>query len=293
MRFSAVRRAAVAVAVAAAALAVMEPAGAQGTDTAAAQALFVEGRSAAVRGDMATACALFEESQRLEPAPGTLLNLASCEEALGKVASAWAHVLGALDKLPATDERSEVATAMARRLEPRLPKLVVHLAPSAPAATQVRRNDVELGAGALGVSIAVDPGPHTLVATAPGRSARRYPLRIAEGQHVELSVEPGPPIASKSVDLAPRPNRAPGWFMLGGAGVLAATGAVFGALALEQSAIMKDHCDALRRCDQDGLSAARSGHTYDVVSTTTFIAAGLVAAAGLVWILSHPEAAKR
>lgn len=246
---------------------------------------------------MAAACALFEESQRLEPAPGTLLNLANCEEALGKVASAWAHVLGALDKLPTTDERFEVATTLARRLEPRLPKLVLRLAPSAPATTQVRRDDVAIGAGALGVSVAVDPGPHAIVASAPGRSARTYSIQLAEGQHIELSVEPGPPAAMRSIELAAPPsrppNRAPGWLLLGGAGVLAATSAVFGVLAIEQNAIMSDHCDALRRCDSDGLAAARSGHSYDVVSTSALIAAGFAAAVGIVWLVSHPEAAKR
>jgi hypothetical protein len=57
-------------------------------DSAAAEALFREGRDAAKHGDLETACADFAESQRLDPAPGTLLNLAECEEKLGRVASA-------------------------------------------------------------------------------------------------------------------------------------------------------------------------------------------------------------
>ncbi|NOU28880.1 MAG: hypothetical protein HOO96_13330, partial [Polyangiaceae bacterium] len=49
-----------------------------------AETLFREGRKALEAGDYAVACAKFAESQRIEPAPGTLLNLAGCEERSGK-----------------------------------------------------------------------------------------------------------------------------------------------------------------------------------------------------------------
>ena len=65
------------------------PAMADTRDPAAAEALFEAGRQAATRGDWTTACPKFAESQRLDPAPGTLLNLADCEEHLGHLASAW------------------------------------------------------------------------------------------------------------------------------------------------------------------------------------------------------------
>src|SRR5947207_15862051 len=56
-----------------------------------AEALFREGRDAVKMGEYEIACPKFEESQRLDPANGTLLNLALCEEGWGHLADARRH----------------------------------------------------------------------------------------------------------------------------------------------------------------------------------------------------------
>ena len=58
-------------------------------DPAAAEALFREGRTAAQKKDFTTACAKFRESNRLDPAVGTVFNIADCEERLGRLATSW------------------------------------------------------------------------------------------------------------------------------------------------------------------------------------------------------------
>src|SRR5688572_29187335 len=88
---------------------VSAPVGAQERDRAAAEALFRAGREAAGRGDYATACQRFEESNRLEPTAGTVMNLANCREQLGQIASAWQRYREAIEKLPAEDERVGIA----------------------------------------------------------------------------------------------------------------------------------------------------------------------------------------
>src|SRR5580692_11189003 len=78
---------------------------AESIDPAVADALFRKGREAAEKGDWATACPKFAESQRLDPAPGTLLNLADCEEHLGQLASAYEHFKTAVETMAPSDDR--------------------------------------------------------------------------------------------------------------------------------------------------------------------------------------------
>src|SRR5688572_3120545 len=54
-----------------------------------ADGLFDQGRKLMGDGNYALAAQKLEESHRLEPAPGTLLNLAECYVKLGRTASAW------------------------------------------------------------------------------------------------------------------------------------------------------------------------------------------------------------
>src|SRR6188474_3327999 len=166
-------------------------AGAQRGDAAAAEQLFTAGREAFERGDFASACPKFEESQRLDPAAGTLINLATCYEKLGRLASAWEAWRSALQVLSRTDERRPAVERLADAMEKRVPRLFIELAPGAPPATHVSRDAVDLGPASLGVGLPVDPGRHLVIATAPGRLERRYDVEVAEGKTQKLVVEPG------------------------------------------------------------------------------------------------------
>src|SRR5271163_2218463 len=113
------------------------PALAQASDPAAADALFQKGREAAEKGDWASACPKFSESQRLDPAPGTLLNLADCEEHLGQVASAHEHYKTALETMSSSDDRIPFAKQHIAALERKVPHLTLNATADLPSGAKV------------------------------------------------------------------------------------------------------------------------------------------------------------
>src|SRR5262249_2265450 len=62
-------------------------------DPASAQTLFDQAKQLMADGKYRDACPKLEESQRLDPGPGTLFQLASCYEKIDRTATAWAAFL--------------------------------------------------------------------------------------------------------------------------------------------------------------------------------------------------------
>src|SRR5512138_2397422 len=89
---------------------------------AAAQALFDDARRLMADKKYAEACPKLEESQRLDPGIGTLLNLAECQSLTGRTASAWANFLEAAYQAKAAGQakRENTARSRAAALEPKL-----------------------------------------------------------------------------------------------------------------------------------------------------------------------------
>src|SRR5260370_13844519 len=138
-------------------------------DPAAAEALFREGRAAAQKGNWDVACPKLRESERLDPAAGTLLNLADCEEHRGRVATAWQLFRQVVESLPESDERVPLAKRRAADLEKRLPHLTIRLAGVAPIGVNVVRNDVELSGAILRTHLPLRPVADRSVGAAPSR----------------------------------------------------------------------------------------------------------------------------
>jgi hypothetical protein len=267
---------------------------------AAAEALFRSGRKAAAAGDHAAACERFGESQRLQPATGTLLNLAICEEQLGRLVHAWQHYHAVLDSLPADDARRDIARARLSELDARLPRFVIEKRPGAPPDTRVRLSGVVLGAESFGVPIPIDPGTHTWVVSAARREERAYTRQVTEGQRLTLSVAPGAPLPAKAAPRAPLPSRTPraraapdvpllGYSLLGiGAASLAVSG-VTALMALDRGRTVDDECSG-RDCTRAGLRAADQGRTLVQWCTLTFVFGLLGAGSGTYLVLDASSA---
>jgi hypothetical protein len=297
---------------------------AQTHDAAAGEALFQDGRRLMKARDFAAACGKFEESLRLDPASGTLLNLADCEEQLGRTASAWQHWLTAADQLPAGDKRRTTALAHASAIEKGLARLSVTLAPSAPADAVVKRDGVALGSGSLGVPLPVDPGRHVVVVSAAGREDREAEVTLRAKEQRTLVVEAGrvSETPAPKTDVARTSNaaagtsdvwartspddadaqrasssgRAPvaGYALLGVGVVSAGVGAYFGLSALSARR------DASAACPQVGsthrCSAAASGaldkDKQDSLYADIGFGVGIAAAATGLYLLLKPRHAE-
>ena len=202
-RFADCRGRAAAVAVACALVACLLPRAspaADEVDEAAARVLFAGGRKLAAAGDYAAACPKFQESFRLDPGIGTGFNLADCWEHIGRTASAWGRFLGvaAAAKALGQSEREQVARDRAAALEPGLSRLTV-VVPWPEPDLAVKRDAVPLGPASWGVPVPVDPGPHVVLATAPGKKPLSIEVTVGPSRDAAtvtispLTIDPGNP----------------------------------------------------------------------------------------------------
>jgi len=214
---------------------------------AAAQAAFEEGRRLLANGKLEEACAQMAASQSLDPAPGTLANLASCNEARGLVATSWAQWIEVetLSHTGGNAKREKLAKSHVEALRPRLPRLRIHVV--APG-TAIRRNDEVIPAALLDTDIPVDPGAQRLVASAPGMAELTREVTVTEGQLTSVEIPALAPLPA----VAPAPTPAPDAVASPGralriAGIATAAGGV-AVLALG----LKFHSDAGALADQVG-----------------------------------------
>lgn len=165
-----------------------------------AQSLFEQGRDLFRAGHADQACPKLQESHRLEPATGTLLALAMCHEAQGKLASAWAEYSEVAIRAARQGQASRESHARAKvaELKPRLSSLEVGI--PAVVATypglEVLRNGVALGEAAWNTPVPVDGGTYELEVRAPQRETWRQ--RASVGTERDTVVVAVPELAAKT-----------------------------------------------------------------------------------------------
>lgn len=94
-------------------------------------ALFKEGVELRKQGKCAEALPKLAESVRLRTTAGTLLNVALCEESVGRLAAALQHYREVQVLLTKEDERMTLVSTHIGDLEPRVPRLRVSLSRAA------------------------------------------------------------------------------------------------------------------------------------------------------------------
>jgi hypothetical protein len=278
-----------------------------------AQTLFDAARKLMNAGRVAEACSKFDESQRLDPSTGTLLNLAVCREKEGKLASAWEQFreAAASAKRDGQAERERYASQRASSLEPRLSRVTVTVSTDADApGLSVQVDGVAVQRAVWGTAIAVDGGSHTVAARANGRvpwqtSIDVAPERDTKAVQVPPLVAETPTAPAPAPTIAPPPAPAPplavpddergltgtqiGGLVMGGAGLAAVTvGAVFGVMTGAAVSRQKNDCASPTNCPNhaQALQDHDTVNTDSVVSTIAFAVGGAALAGGLVLFLS-------
>ncbi len=262
-------------------------------ETPLAEALFQRGIAAMEQGDIAAACPLLAESQRLDPGGGTLLNLALCYEREGRLATAWARYREAL-ALAHRDgrlDRAAFAESHLRAIEPRVPQLSVVLRAPAPGA-RLLVDGVDAGSLVLGSPVPVDPGERSVTVSAPGRRPFSAKVRLEPGESKVVEV----PALTVAVGVEPGAEKAParsgvrrtlGYAGLGvgGAGLL--TAAVLGALAIGAESTADSACPGAGACsDPRGLDASARARSLSTGATISVIGGGALVLGGVLLLVT-------
>ncbi|MCL2724349.1 MAG: hypothetical protein FWD69_07925 [Polyangiaceae bacterium] len=268
----------------------------------AAESLFQEARQLADRKRYAEACPKFLASYKLSPAVGTLLNLADCYEKAGQYASAWArfHEAIAMAQQLGQSNRERTARDRAEKIESKLTRITI--TSREPRAT-VKLDGHDLESAAFGAAIPIDPGKHTVEASAKGKKPFVTTVDVRDRDRA-LSLEI-PFLEDENVvaeKIAPEePRRVVDWNRDAGhtqrtIGVVAASvgavgigaGAFFGVRTSSKWSQAKTHCSGLE-CDQEGVDLARAAKNNATISTAACIAGGALLAGGLIVYITAPR----
>ena len=267
-------------------------------DRALAQSLFDEGKALMNEGKYAEACPKLAESQRIDPGTGTLLNLAVCHEKEGKTATAWADFNDALtqSKKDGRADREGFAREHIAALEPKLSRLKINVSGD----VEVKLDGAKIGKAAWGSAVPVDPGKHTIEASAANKKPWTGSIDVGpDGDKKEISVpalEDAPVVSTTKPTVATDDTKGSGrktiGLVVGGVGVVAlGVGTVFGLRASSKWGERNDHCTAAG-CDAQAVNAYKDAKSAALLADIG-LAVGVVAiGAGVVLFVTAPSSEK-
>ena len=234
--------------------------------------LFKEGRTLVDQGRVADGCRKLEESQRLDPGGGTLLNLALCHEKEGRTATAWTEFTEALGIARKDDrpQRAEIAQQHIEALEPTLSRLTVQVPPASDLADlEIKRDGTAIRRAAWGTAMPIDPGDHVIEAFALGKIPWKHTVTVggkAESKTIAVPVLDNAPVAPAPTSAASahqtpltyvevkKPVSPAAWVAYGMGAAGLGVGTYFGVQAMSDKGTADDNCPQ-DRCNASGISA--------------------------------------
>ena len=275
-------------------------------------------------GDYAAALASFSRAHALVGLTTTGLWLARCQAKLGKLVEASESYLEVtrmtLDASARPVHRTAQQEAATERklLLPRLAKLTLVVSGQQDG-VEFALDGHPLKAAMIGVVLPANPGGHHfMVSRGQQRIEKRFTLKEGQERQIELAAPAGSPampsptasptastVASTAPTAQPPPIASPpppddqgggslqpalGWISLG----LGAAGLVFGgvsaALAADKLSSLDEGCNPSRECPTSLHGDVDSYDLYRTLSTTGFVAGGVLAAGGIVLLVTAPAA---
>lgn len=174
-----------------------------------AESLFRDARARLAEGKTHEACELFQRSDKVQHALGTLLNLAACHEKDGKLSAAWAEFQEASAEAMRAGDKERAAFAQDRvtAIDKALHKIVVDF-PSAPGDAKVTIDGTVLDRAAWGTTLPLDPGTHTIQVTSEGSAPWEKKIDASQGGTEKVTIELQKPEAAvpqlQQVDTVPQ-----------------------------------------------------------------------------------------
>lgn len=268
-------------------------------DLAQADAAFNEALKLMDAGNFAEACPKLEQSQRLAPASGTLLNLGDCYEQLGRLPNAFLNFnkAAALSHAANKPERERVARQRADALRGRIALLTV-IAPNIPGLA-IAVDGVPIPSSEWAAPYPIEPGTHALDASAPGREPFRVTLSSA-APNATLTVEiPELRVLPANALRGPEPEPLPTSSAFDGQGIAALVSAGIGVTGVVAGTVfglesMSKHDESDRYCSGDtcrdvrGVTAMEDARAAGDRATLSFIVGGVGLGAGAVLWFARP-----
>ncbi|UQA55237.1 hypothetical protein [Polyangium aurulentum] len=265
-----------------------------------AEKLYQDAYALSLDGQHARACKLYEESDRLDPANGTKLELAKCYEKTLRPASAWALYVMVADGDKMTGKnwpREAQARSRARALEATLPRLVVVVPESArrKPGLRITRDGVPVGEALWGTAMPVDLGKHAILASAPDNLVWEGEALVSRmGETVTVTI---PEVSAfHEGEMAGEGGAAPiAALTFAGVGIAGlVVGGVFGGLAFakwgEVEAMAQGQChdpSGLSGCTIAVAEKGTEASRYATASTAGFVVGGVGLAAGAaLWLVA-------
>jgi hypothetical protein len=278
-------------------------------ETAAAAVVFADAKKLVKEGSFNDACPKFEESQRLDPTPGTLLNLGDCYKQTSppRTASAWGAYQQAeiMARKRGDRARQEAAAERAQAIEPVLSRVTISPVPAARIpGLEVKWDGRPIGVGLWGTAIPVDSGEHRIEASASGKTswAGKVLVQLNGGTmtaEVPALAEAPAQTAVAPGDGGPQPSWNTQRYIGGGVGAAGLVGmvigSIFGIKAVNKNADSLPHClpNNSKRCDAQGVALSADALAAAKVSTLGFVIGGAALIGGTIVLFTASSGAPK